>query len=191
MWLRRVGPPTQPGSPSQAASSPWVGSISPVRCLCGLIVAGLFSLTLSLLWSFSFPINKNLWTSSYVLFAAGLSLLLLALCYGLVDILRINETRVGRALLWPWLVFGSNAITAFVLSNFIVELLLWIKVPAGTLVNPAAPGTPISAWLWTYKYIFARHSSTEITSLAFAAAFTALCFIPNWLLWRRKIFVKI
>ena len=136
-------------------------------------------------------INKNLWTSSYVLFSAGWSLLLLALCYWLIDIRHMNDKPAGKALLRPWLVFGSNAITAFVLSNFFVELALWIKVPAGALVNPAVPDTRISSWLWVYRHIFARHDSTQIASLAFALAFTALCFLPNWLLWRRKIFLKI
>jgi predicted acyltransferase len=183
-----------PGAPSMAASSPWVGSvatIAPTRCLTGLLSVGTASVLVGLLWNPTFPINKNLWTSSYVLFSAGLSLLLLALCYWLIDIRRLNEKPAGKALLWPWLVFGSNAITAFVLSNFLVELTLWIKVPAGALVNPANPTQRISAWLWTYRHIFARHNSTEITSVAFALAFTAICFIPNSILWRKKIFLKI
>jgi predicted acyltransferase len=166
-------------------------TITPTRCLKTLLLAGLLSLALGLVWNIAFPINKNLWTSSYVLFSAGCSLLLLALFYWLIDIRRMNEKPAGKALLWPWLVFGSNAITAFVLSNFLVELMLWIKVPAGALINPAAPSTHISSWLWIYRHIFARHHSTELTSVAFAIAFTALCFLPNWLLWRRKIFLKI
>jgi predicted acyltransferase len=104
---------------------------------------------------------------------------------------RLNQSQAGKAILFPWLVFGSNAITAFVLSNFLVELMIWIKVPAGALVNPAAPATRIASWLWTYRHLFARHTSTNITSLAFALAFTALCFLPNLFLWRRKIFLKI
>ena len=103
----------------------------------------------------------------------------------------MNERPAGRRLLWPWLVFGSNAITAFVLSNFLVETMLWIKVPAGGVVNPDAPAGPISAWLWVYQHGFAHGQSTEVTSLAFALAFTALCFVPNWMLWRRKIFLRI
>ena len=156
-----------------------------------LILSGLVSLTLGLLWSPFFPINKNLWTSSYVLFSAGLSLLLLALCYWLIDIRSLNDKPLGKALLWPWLVFGSNAITAFVVSNFLVELSLWIKVPAGAWVSPANPAKLISSWQWTYVHLFARHGSTYVTSLAFAVAFTALCFLPNLFLWHRRIFLKI
>jgi predicted acyltransferase len=161
------------------------------RCRNGLFLSGIVSLAAGFIWSNTFPINKNLWTSSYVLFAAGWSLLLLSFCYWIIDIRRLNETRVGKWLLWPWLVFGSNAITAFVISNFLVELMIWIKVPAGALVNPTAPSTPISTWLWIYRHIFARYNSTNVTSLVFAIAFTALCFLPNWFLWRKKIFLKV
>jgi predicted acyltransferase len=187
VWMRRVG-----GAKETAAS----GSIAPMRCLGGLVLAGAASVAAGLAWNPWFPINKNLWTSSYVLYAAGWSLLLLALCTWLVDIRRMNQRPAGRAVLWPWLVFGSNAITAFVLSNFIVEAMLWIKVPAGGMggaaaINTAAPASSISAWLWVYQHGFARGHSTEASSLAFALAFTALCFVPNWILWRKKIFLKV
>jgi predicted acyltransferase len=176
-----TGPPI-PGAPSMTVSPSWVGSTT-VRTL---LRAGLPCLSFGLLWSLWFPINKNLWTSSYVLFSAGLSLLLLAALYWLIDIRSLNQTRPGHGLLFPWLVFGSNAITAFVLSNFIVELMLWIKVPGASI-----PAKPISTWQWTYLHLFARHGSTNITSVAFALAFTALCFLPNLLLWRKKIFLRI
>jgi predicted acyltransferase len=175
---------------AESQPSTYIG-ITPAYCLSGLASAGILSLTIGFLWNVYFPINKNLWTSSFVLYAAGWSLLLLALFYWLIDIRHFNETKAGKMLLFPWLVFGSNAITAFVLSNFLVELMLWIKVPGGALVDPADPSKPISAWLWTYRHLFARHESTEVTSLAFALAFVALCFLPNLFLWRKKIFLKI
>ena len=159
-------------------------AISATRCLNSLIASGVLTLAAGLLWNLSFPINKNLWTSSYVLYSAGWSLLTLALCYWLIDMRRLNDTPAGKALLWPWLVFGSNAITAFVVSNLLVEIMLWIKVSDTT-------GKPITAWLWTYRHLFARHGSNEITSLAFAIAVVAVCFLPNWLLWRKRIFLKV
>jgi predicted acyltransferase len=150
----------------------------------GFAAAGVLFLLAAELWSRSFPINKNMWTSSYVLLAAGFSLLGLALFYWLVDMERIQErSRVARAALWPWLVFGSNAIVVYVLSELLVEVLVWIKVPYA--------GTKITALLWVYLHGFSHGHSTEVTSVAFAVAFVAVCFVPNWLLWRRKIFVKI
>jgi predicted acyltransferase len=157
-----------------------------------LILAGILSLAAGLLWNLTFPINKNLWTSSYVLFSAGLSLLTLALCYWLIDIKRIHETRAGKWLTFPWLVFGSNAITAFILSNAIVEIMLSIKVPDSLAIPfPGEPTRPVTAWFWVYHHLFSRHGSTNVTSLAFALSFVALCFIPNYLLWRKQIFLKI
>ena len=164
---------------------------APARTTLVLIASALLCCLGGLLWNPYFPINKNLWTSSYVLYSAGWSLVLLAACYWFIDVRRLNEHRAGKWLLWPWLVFGSNAITAFVLSNFIVEVMAWIRVPAGALVYPMAPTVKISAWMWTYRHLFARHSSTDVTSLAFAVCYTAFCFLPVWILWRRRIFLKV
>jgi predicted acyltransferase len=156
---------------------------TPARLLTGLLLAGIFSLTGGLLWSLWFPLNKNLWTSSYVLFAAGCALLGLAVCYWLIDIRHFNETKVGKWLTWPWLVFGSNAIVAYCISEFLVENMVWIKVPDG--------GKTVTAWFWIYHHLFAFNGSTKNTSLAFALAYVAICFLPNWLLWRKRIFLKI
>ncbi len=171
LWLREVKTNTRS---SEAAVT-----------LRGLATAGVCCLSFGLLWSLSFPINKNLWTSSYVLYSAGWSLLTLALCYWLIDMRRLNETRAGKALLWPWLLFGSNAITAFVISNFLVLTLIWIKVPN------SFTGKTTTLLGWLYQHIFARQGSTNVTSLAFAIAFVAVCLIPNWLLWRKRIFLKV
>ena len=138
------------------------------------------------LWNHTFPINKNLWTSSYVLLAAGISLLGLALFYWLVDMKRIQDkSRLAKAALWPWLVFGSNAIAAFVLSELFVETMLWIKI------HDASTGKTITSWNWLYVHGFSHGNSTEVTSIAFALAFVAVCFLPNWLLWRKRLFIKI
>jgi predicted acyltransferase len=162
-------------------------AITPARCLSGLISYALLSVLAAIAWNLILPINKNLWTSSYVLYAAGWSLLTLSLCYWLIDMRRLNETPTGKALLWPWLVFGSNAITAFVISNLIVKIMLWIKVHDSF----STTGKPVTAWFWTYSHLFARHGSTNVTSLAFAIAVVAVCFLPNWLLWHKRIFLKV
>ena len=199
LWLRRVETPASTGTtvapqdchserseepPYFARTTP---AITPIRCLNGLIASAVLALAAGLLWNLTVPINKNLWTSSYVLFSAGWSLLTLALCYWLIDMRRLNNTPAGKALLWPWLVFGSNAITAFVISNLVVKIMLWIKVSDSF----STTGKPVTAWFWTYRHLFARHGSTEVTSLIFAVAVVAVCFLPNWYLWRNKIFLKI
>ena len=160
-----------------------VSHVSIFRRGLSLTIAGLISLALGVLWNSWFPINKNLWTSSYVLFAGGWSLVALALAFWLLDIVKIQQrSRTARALLWPLLVYGSNAITAYVISEFVVDTLLWWKLPH-------SPGR--TAWAWLYFHFFARHGSNENTSLAFAMAFVIVCFVPNWLLWRRRIFLRV
>jgi predicted acyltransferase len=173
LWLRRANSKT--------------AAITQSQCAIGLLLAGLLNLAAGLLWNLWFPINKNLWTSSYVLVAAGCALIGLAACYWLIDIRHLNETTAGKWLIWPWLVFGSNAIVAFCISEFLVENMVWIKLP-GTV---GADGKTITAWFWTYHHLFAFNGSTKNTSVAFAVAFVAICFLPNWLLWRKRVFIKI
>ena len=178
LWLRRVG---------SGGRENGKFTITQAQCAMGLFLGGLLGVASGLFWNIWFPINKNLWTSSYVLFAAGCSLLGLAACYWLIDIRRLNDTRVGQWLIWPWLVFGSNAIVAFSVSVLFVKTLLFIKFPS--ILGPT--GKPLTAWGWIYSHLFARGHSTELTSLMFGLCFVLLCFIPNWILWRRRIFLKI
>lgn len=157
----------------------------PVKTRNGLLLAGLLCFAAGELWSPWFPVNKNLWTSSYVLVAGGLSLMALGIAYWLLDASELQRrSRVVRAALWPMLVYGSNAITAFVLSNLIVLTLLAWKIPR-------PDGKVSTAWNWPYTHLFARHGSTANTSLAFALVFVLVCFLPNWLLWRKRIFLRL
>lgn len=172
LWLRRAG-----------GKSP---SITSAQCALGLLLAGFVGIASGLMWNIWFPINKKLWTSSYVLFAAGCALVGLAVCYWLIDIRRFHETKVGKRLTWPWLVFGSNAIVAYVVAAIVEKTLSLIHM-AG--VTP--DGKPLTGWGWVYWNIFASHGSTNNTSVAFAIAFVLVCFIPNWILWQKKIFVKL
>jgi predicted acyltransferase len=169
LWLRR------------ADDKP--GAITKSRCALGLFLAGVASLTAGLVWNLSFPMNKNLWTSSFALFANGVAPVGLAACYWLIDVLGLHETTAGKWLTWPWLVFGSNAIVAYAASELIVELMVWIKFEDGERA--------VTTWSWLYHHLLARSRSTDLTSVLFALAFVATCFLLNWLLWRKRIFVRI
>lgn len=156
---------------------------SMVNCLLGLfagrwlrtgrmrqLLAGAAVLVLlGLAWSFWQPFNKNLWTSSFVLWTSGWAMLAVALFHGLVD--RLGWSPLGRR-------FGMNAIAAYALSDLLVFLLV---------------GTGIMEPL--YRQVFARPLTPLLgawnASLAFALAFVAVCWLVVWQLDRRRIYLKL
>jgi predicted acyltransferase len=144
----------------------------------GLLVASISGLVLGSLWNAWFPINKKLWTSSYVLFAAGCTLLLLALCFYAVEIKKWT-----RGWTFPWLVFGSNAITAYVFSELLAAALDTITVHDG--------GRITSLQQFIYQHWFFPIMNPSFGSLMYAIAFVLVCFVPVLLLYRKKIFIKI
>ena len=149
-----------------------------------LLTAGVGGIALGYVWNIWFPINKNMWTSSYVLLAAGIASFFLGLCYWIYDVRQAQKTsHPVRVLSWPWIVFGSNAIAAYVMADVWGKLLDYIHIPDG-----ARRLTPLD---WLYRHVFAHWGSTANTSLAFAIFYVVLCFLPVWLLWRRGIFLRV
>lgn len=131
-----------------------------------------------LLWGLVFPINKPLWTSSYVLYAGGLAMIFLAVCVWALDIR--GWTRVAK----PFLVFGANPLFAYVLSGLLVKTLALIRYTD-------AEGNTHGAAYWIYKNIFYRIDAAEFGSLLYALCYTAVIWAVCWVLYRRKIFIKI
>ena len=151
---------------------------SPYEKVAGLFVAGAICVAVGWAWSPFFPINKALWTSSYVLFTGGLALQFLALCHWVIDI------KGYRRWAKPFEVFGVNAIALYVVADLIAELL--------GLVNVSGPdGTKISLGSWIFENLFASWASPVNASLAFAIAFVLVCCGIMWILYRRKIFIRI
>ncbi len=146
-----------------------------------LALAGAASLATGTLWHRIFPLNKNLWTSSYTLVSAGWSLLTLAALYAAYDTRK--PARPLTALAKPAKILGANAIVAYALSVVGHKLTRAIQVPH--------EGHRLSLRTYAYRTIFARKHSTPLRSFAFAATCVALCFLPNLLLHRRKVFIKI
>jgi predicted acyltransferase len=149
----------------------------------GIAMAGVTGVILGGIWNTWFPINKKLWTSSYTLWVGGLSMLLLALSIWLVDIRGSRDrsaTSAKPAWLTPFLVFGSNSIFAYVLS----ELL------ASALGNfPIRPGVS----LVTGPYLAALHAigNPALVSLLYSLCFVLVCWIPTYVLYRKRIFLRI
>ena len=105
----------------------------------GLLGAAISGLVLGEIWNVWFPINKKLWTSSYVLFAAGCTLLLLAICFYAVEIKKWT-----RGWTYPWLVFGSNAITAYVFSELLAAGVDTIQRARRRPASPACSNSSTS-----------------------------------------------
>lgn len=150
----------------------------------GIAMTGLGSVALGAIWNFSFPINKKLWTSSYVLFAGGLSLLLLALCMWIVDLRGKSGGAAQPVKPSPWLrtllVFGTNAIFAYVLSELLASALGSIHL-----------GNDLNAQQWIYQGIHHVIANAPFASLTYSLVFVAVCWLPTYVLYRNKIFLKI
>jgi predicted acyltransferase len=154
----------------------WLRSTrSPQARTIGILLASIVFLAGGLLWDISFPINKKLWTSSYVLFAGGWSLLGLSISYYLFDIRKLP----GRWIT-PALVFGMNAISAYVLSELLSSAISAIHVgPVQTLQQ------------WLYFSIFKPIVNPAFGSLLYSICFVFACWIPMYVLYRKKIFLKL
>ncbi len=143
----------------------------------GLFVLGSLLLAAGLIWGGAFPINKQIWTSSYVLFCAGFGSVLLALCYWTADV---------KGWTWwtrPFVVFGMNALALYVLSAFVTRLSL------APVIHGAAG--PISTKEWFYQTAIVPFFSPINASLAFAL-FYVLCWLGiMWIFYARKIYIKV
>jgi predicted acyltransferase len=162
----------------------WLKKWLPTRIKSlGLIGGAAALLAMGYVWAIWFPLNKKMWTSSYVLVAAGCSLLLLALLYWAMEQRGWGQKGWSKALAWPWLVFGSNAIVAYVISEEIYVLLVQIHFD-----DAGKPSNPLR---YVFQHIFMQIPDPGWRSFAYVLVYTAVCFLPVWLLYRRKIFVKI
>jgi len=144
----------------------------------GLAAASIASLILGYLWSLEFPLNKNMWTSSFVLVAGGYSLALLTLAFW-----AIEQMNWRKGWTYVWLVFGSNAIAAYMFS----ELL------PGTLdsITVTEQGRHLELGAWIFYHVFAHVPDPHWAAFSYSVSFAAVCFIPVWILYRKKIFLKV
>jgi len=157
----------------------WIGSDRPLHeRLAGLFAAGSLGMVAGLMWNWSFPINKALWTSSYVVFTAGMACVSIATITWLTDVHRVTWwTR-------PFVIYGVNPMIAFVGSGMMARTIysLW-KVDLD--------GQQVSIQAAIYRTAFASWLEPRNASLAFAVCFVSLWYGILWVLWRRKIILKV
>ncbi len=143
----------------------------------GLIAAGTALALAGEIAGWWFPINKQLWTSSYVLLTGGLGLATLGVCYELID---RRGWRLGTR---PFLMLGSNALAVYLLSSLGARLMEICQISAGESCE--------SLRRFLYEQLFQPWAGAETGSLCFAIAYLLVWLIPTAELHRRRVFLKI
>ena len=157
----------------------WIGSGKPLAVrLNGLFAGGALAMAAGLVWNWAFPINKSLWTSSYVLFTAGLAAVSLGTIMWMVDAYNL------RGWTKPFVVYGSNPMVAFVGSGILARLIY-------SIIKVNWDGQPIALQSAIYRGAFLSWLSPVNASLAFAITFVLFWFGVLWLLYRKNVFFKV
>ncbi|MEQ1765568.1 MAG: DUF5009 domain-containing protein, partial [Pyrinomonadaceae bacterium] len=144
----------------------------------GIFFAGTILAAAGWSWSLLFPLNKALWTSSFVLYTAGLALLTLGVCYWLIDVKRMSWWSK------PFVIFGVNALALYVFSGILSHLL-------GSISISAADGNSISLQEWIYNNLFLSWADPINASLFYALSYVGFWLLMMWVLYRKRIFIKV
>lgn len=152
-------------------------SSASMKVVLKLILIGLAAAGLGYLWSFLLPINKSLWTSSYVLYSAGIAIAVFAFIYAIAEVLKFR--------IWGnfFLVFGTNALFSYVLVEIWTKILLLIRISSGERKS--------SLYLWIYEKIFVPVLGNMNGSLMFAIIQMLLIWGVAFILYRKKILIRV
>ncbi len=131
-----------------------------------------------IIWDMFFPMNKALWTSSYVVFTAGMALNVFAMCYWLADIKQVTWWTK------PFVVYGTNAITVYVLSGLVGVMMSRIS-----WTNAAGDSVSVKSFL--YDSFFVPFFSPINASLAWALFYVLFWLGIMWIFYKKKIFLKV
>ena len=145
--------------------------------LLPLFAAGIAAVIAGAVWNLFFPINKALWTSSFVLYAGGFAIIMLTISFWLIDV------KQRRKYIEPFLAFGANAITAYVAADVVLKIL--------ELIHVQVNGQKTGAQQYLYHTFFVPYFSPVNASLAGAITYVLILLIPMWILYKKKIFIKV
>ena len=143
-----------------------------------LFTSGVAAVILGLLWDLQFPINKALWTSSYVLYAGGLASISLALCYWLIDV------QCYKRITKPFVVYGVNAITVFFLAGLMPRVLNLIKFSNGD-------GTKSALLEKIYATFYTPFFSPINASLLWAITYVLGFYVLLYFMYKKNIIIKV
>lgn len=135
-----------------------------------MLTYGIIAIVAGLIWDLFFPINKALWTSSYVLYAGGWAIAGLTICYWLIDVQGYKRYAA------PFVAFGMNALFAYILSNYIPHYII-NKLKFGGLS--------------IYQILYAPYFSPFNASVISAVVLVLLIWLIMWILYLRKIIIKV
>ncbi|MBG6236771.1 putative acyltransferase [Pedobacter sp. CAN_A7] len=143
-----------------------------------LFSTGFAAIAFGLLWDLQFPINKALWTSSFVLYTGGLATVILALSYWMIDVQKYQKFTT------PFVVYGVNAITVFFLSGLLPRTLNMFKVN-----TPDGSETGLQSWL--YQTYYSANFAPVNASLVWAVTQILFWYIILYIMYKKKIFIKV
>lgn len=145
--------------------------------LSGLVkvfVIGNLAIATALAWDMFFPINKSLWTSSFVLYTGGIAMNFFGVLYWVLDVLKLRSK-----LTFPFEVFGSNAITAYTLSGILATLFGMIPIGNSSIHQVI------------YDGLYGTFGDYYFASFIYALIFVGICYVPILILYKRNIFIKV
>lgn len=147
---------------------------NPIKVIHRIFLAGFITFLIGSLWMLIFPLNKNLWTSSFVFFTSGSAAMILASFIWFIDIKGYKKP------VYPFVVLGSNAISVYILS-FILLYVVWPPV--------FGDGKAI---IQVFHQFFVKVGFTpKFASLIWSLFYTMMCYIPMYFLFKKKIFIKV
>ncbi|MFD1143317.1 acyltransferase family protein [Larkinella insperata] len=150
-----------------------VGRLPRLEKVAYLMTVGLFTAAAGYGWNLTFPSNENLWTSSFVLITSGFAALLLGAIYFLVDILgRTQGTQ-------PGIIFGANAIAVYVMGDLLSTPFYYLKFGGHSLNE------------YGVSALTSLGFDPRFASMGYALFFVAVNFLPAYLLYRKRIFIKL
>lgn len=144
-----------------------------------LIIYGTTSTIIGWFWGYLIPINKPLWTSSYVLYTGGLAMLFLVFLLWIIDVKKIDSWSK------PFIHFGTNPLFIFMFSILYVKVIIYLV----KITN--IEGESLSGYSYLYKNIFVPIAGNMIGSLLFAISHIILFWLLTYILYKKKIFIKI
>lgn len=143
------------------------------QTVTNLLLAGIGLIVVSLIWHLGFPINKKIWTSSYVLFSVGTDLIVLSILMYLIEIASVKK--------WTYFfeVFGKNTLILYILSGVLISLMHLIKISDVSLAGHI------------YKNLFSSWLNDYNASIFFAVSYMLLIWLIGYVMDRRKVYIKV